>query len=237
MAEEKRRLLNKLGPAYFRQQMVERKYNEYTLNFMLPYLKGNKMLELGCGDGLWTETLTKMYSKVVVVDASEPLLKQLRNRLGERVTCYCSLVEEFETDEKFDTILAVRILEHLDEPVKILRKFRACLSNEGRFIIVVPNAFSLHRRIGRIMGLLECEDSFSEADSSMGHKRIYRKESLLKDIELSGLRIEAWGGIGLKPLSNSQMESWSEPLLNAFFEIGKELPPELCGQLYAISKR
>jgi len=188
----------KISPVYFDKRMkgAEQKYNEAAIKAILPYLKGENILKLGCGEGIWTEVLIKIYRKVVVVDASEFLLKHLKEKLGNAVECYNSLIEEFETDKKFDTILAAHILEHVEDPVKVLAKAKTWLSKNGQIIIVVPNALSLHRRIGRVIGLLKREEDLSESDKLLGHKRVYSKKSLFRDIELSGLRIEAWEGLG-----------------------------------------
>ena len=239
MDENEKETLNKIAPHYFGEKMqgADQKYNEADINAILPHLKGENVLELGCGEGLWTDALLQTYRKVTVVDASDFLLNRLKKRLGDKVECYNSYFEEFETDIKFDTILAAHILEHVEQPVTVLKKASSWLSKSGQIIIVVPNAFSLHRRIGKIMGLQEREDSPSESDKFIGHRRVYSKESLLKDITLSGLKTETFGGIGLKPLSNAQMESLGNGLINAFIEVGNQIPSELRGQIFAICKR
>ena len=145
-------IIEKISPVYFDKIMkgAEQKYNEAAIKAILPYLKGENILELGCGEGIWTDVLIKIYRKVVVVDASEYLLKHLKEKLGNAVECYNSLIEEFETDKNVDTILAAHILEDVEDPVKVLAKATTWLSKNGQIIIVVPNALSLHRIIGRL---------------------------------------------------------------------------------------
>src|SRR3712207_8661366 len=49
----------------------------------------------------------------------------------------------------FRSIVMVRVLEHLDDPVGILQKLERFLAPQGQLHLVVPNARSLHRRLDR----------------------------------------------------------------------------------------
>lgn len=82
------------------------------------------------------------------------------------------------------------------------------------------------------MGLIPRCNSLNERDKQMGHRRVYDFETLREDLEGAGFSINYLTGIFLKPLSNAQMASWDERILDALFEVGKELP-EYCAEIYA----
>ena len=74
---------------------------------------------------------------------------------------------------KFNTILALHILEHLEDPINFLKTMKSLLADKGKIIIVVPNAESLHRHLGVKMGIIETIYDLGEEDIRVGHKRIY----------------------------------------------------------------
>jgi hypothetical protein len=122
-------------------------------------------------------------------------------------------------------------LEHVDDPVSIMRRARSWLTDEGRLHIVVPNADSLHRYVGVELGILEGRTSLSDSDRRIGHRRVYSLDSLFADIRLADLRVLHWEGIFLKVLSNAQMLGWDWELIHALHRVGRYLP-DRCAEIY-----
>ena len=232
--KEKQRC-EEIAPKYFSEKLkgVDEKYNKAALKKILPMCHGLNILELGCGEGLWTEALLQVFDRVVVVDASKSLIRNLQHKFGNKVICYHSLFEEFEAEDKFDTILAAHIFEHIQDPVTLLKRIATWLNIGGHLIILVPNAGSLHRRVGKQMGILKDTTRLSDSDRFAGHRRVYTLETLTGDIIKSGLKVIRTGGLTLKPLSNAQMERWPDDLLNAYLSLGEDIP-EYAGQIYAV---
>ncbi len=224
----------------------EKTLARYVIKTLLNLGKGSSALDLGCNDGFITEHLCKRFPHVVAVDASQRHIERASQRVTQAIF-HVALVEEFEPgDELFDTIYMVNILEHLDNPLEVLRRTRQWLNPDGYIIICVPNALSLNKRIGQKMGLISNCYELTAHDIEIGHKRLYNLELLKKDIIDAGLRVESTGSIFLKPFSNPQMEKfmnceawseglrgwggqdrtidWRERLCGALYEIAKELP-------------
>ena len=61
----------------------------------------------------------------------------------------------------FDNIVLGHVLEHVERPVEILSRVKSWLSANGRVFALVPNARSLHRQMGVVMGLLDSEHSLN----------------------------------------------------------------------------
>ncbi|MEM3736463.1 MAG: class I SAM-dependent methyltransferase [Candidatus Bathyarchaeia archaeon] len=224
---------------------------KYQVKKLIELCKGPRVLDVGCGDGTITRELCKHFTYVDGVDASKTQVDIAKKNVS-CVTFYVSTIEDFEPKDKYDSIVMVDILEHIEDPVKALKKIKLWLKRDGYIVIQVPNALSLNRRIGKIMGLIkECYD-LTPYDVKVGHKRLYDINLLRQHIKASGLKMESWGGIFLKPLSNPQMEwlchfglwgkrergwgdetaRWNERYCDALYEIGKLLP-EYCTILYA----
>ncbi len=197
--------------------------------------RGGRLLEIGCGGGALAEVLAGHFDSITLVEASPTYLEAARRRLGGLANYHQALAEEFATEERFDCVLASGLLEHVADPVAILRRCRALLAEGGMAVFLVPNARSLHRRIGLHMGLLSRLDELQEQDFEVGHRRYYTRESLRSDIEGAGLRVAHERGVFLKPLANWQMEGWDEALADAFDASGRELPDH-CAELMAVCR-
>ncbi len=207
----------------------------YNFEIMRTRLKGPRVLEMGCANGVMTRMLSDHFPQVDVVDGSEIYLQDARNRLRDRrnVRYFHSLFENFEPIDPYNSIIMARALEHLEKPAEVLRPIARWLETEGELHIVVPNALSLNRRIGVAMGLIPRWHSLHDRDQQMGHRRVYDFETLRGEIEGAGFTITYLTGVFLKPLSNAQMASWDARILDALFEVGKELP-EYCAEIYAV---
>jgi len=198
--------------------------------------RGGRFLEIGCGAGALAEALGGHFDSITLVEASPTYLDTARRRLGARARYHQALAEDFTTGERFDCLLASGLLEHVADPVAILRRCGALLAEKGLAVFLVPNARSLHRRIGVHMGLLSRLDELQEQDFEVGHRRYYTRESLRTDVESAGLRVAHERGVFLKPLANWQMESWDEALADAFDAAGRELP-DYCAEQMAVCHR
>ena len=207
----------------------------YNYREMKPYLRGPAVLELGCASGVMTRLLTPDFPTLHVVDGSAQYLKEVAATVPETVTFHHSLFEDFKTPRKFNDLVMARALEHLDDPVGVLRVMRGWAEPGGRVHVVVPNAQSLHRLIGVQMGMLEAPNAFSERDRMYGHRRVYDIDLLRTHLTQAGWRVLQIRGVFLKTLSNAQMLSFKPELLDAFYEVGKELPRH-CAELYAVAE-
>lgn len=194
---------------------------------------GSRVLEFGPAEGLMTDVLTSRGYEVSVVEGSQYYASGIRER-NRGVTVHESLFEEFETDEKYDFILASHVLEHVIHPKKLIEKFAKVLRPGGRVFAAVPNSHSLHRQAAVLMGLLPAENALNETDHQIGHRRVYASGDLLREFSQASWTVLASGGYWLKPLANSQIEgSWSPSLVSTFCLLGERYP-DIAGEIYLV---
>ena len=83
----------------------------------LNYLKGLNILDIGCGGGLISEPMARLGGSVTGIDASEKNIKvaKIHAKKNELKINYLNKSpEELENKEKFDIILNLEIVEHVD---------------------------------------------------------------------------------------------------------------------------
>jgi 2-polyprenyl-3-methyl-5-hydroxy-6-metoxy-1,4-benzoquinol methylase len=211
---------------------------DYERGLIAQSARGKRLLEVGCGWGDMTGFFAPRFQRIVALDGSGECVRRCEALVAghPHVELIHGMVEAFHTEELFEDIVMVRVLEHLDDPVGILQKLAGYLAPQGQLHLVVPNARSLHRRLGKAMGLLASLDSFSPRDIQYGHRRVYDRDLLTRHIEAAGLQVSDTQGVLIKPLSNAQMESWDPAIIQALFTVGQE-EPDLCNELYVRATR
>jgi len=83
----------------------------------LNYLKGLNILDIGCGGGLISEPMARLGGRVTGIDASEKNIKvaKIHAKKNELKINYLNKSpEELENKDKFDIILNLEIVEHVD---------------------------------------------------------------------------------------------------------------------------
>jgi 2-polyprenyl-3-methyl-5-hydroxy-6-metoxy-1,4-benzoquinol methylase len=218
----------------FNAQLIRWRYEMLAQHF-----HGRSCLELGSSDGQGTEFLLKHFAAVTAVDGSSKAIRSLRSRYSGHpgLTAVESLFEELALSERFDTVVAGHILEHVDNPSAVLRVARDHLAPDGVLIADVPNGRSIHRQLGVKLGMLEQVTDLNDADRSIGHQRVYTLATLQSDVEGAGLVVTDTGGVFLKVLSNAQIEDLFSPeLQRGFLELGSDLP-ELAAEIYVVARR
>jgi len=230
--------LNNVSKWYSSRKGLDSRLVLYRARTLLPYFKGSTVLELGCADGLMTEMLVSHFKSVVAVDGSAKFCKITRDRIKvDNLEVVCCLFEELKLNQKFDTIIMAHILEHVEKPNLIISRAKTWLKDGGVILVDVPNADSIHRQAGVKMGLLKRNNELNELDKKLGHRRVYTLKTLQKDIKKTGLNIKVVGGVFLKPFTNSQIKKWwSEEMMDAFYELGKEYQ-EIAAEIYIVCEK
>jgi SAM-dependent methyltransferase len=192
------------------------------------------ILELGLGHGFTTNLFAQVFNRHVVLDGSAAVIENFKKRYPD---CKAEIVEtffeDFQTSERFDIVVMGFILEHVDDPKLILKRFRQFLKPGGKMYVAVPNAEVMNRRLGHLAGLLPDMQSLSENDILLGHKRYYTVETLKQDILASDYEIEKMEGIYLKPLTTKQILSLNldKKIIDSLCELAIDYPELSCGIL------
>ncbi|MDB5983202.1 MAG: SAM-dependent methyltransferase [Pseudomonas sp.] len=198
------------------------------------------LLELGLGHGYTTDIFSRRFERHVVLEGSPAVIGNFRSKYPD---CTAQIIETwfetFTTEERFDVIVMGFILEHVDDPLLILRRFREFLAPGGRMFLAVPNAEVLNRRLGQLAGLLDDVTTLSENDHLLGHQRYYNVATLSADVTQAGCVVDRLEGIYLKPFTTAQILSLQldRSLIDALCTVGIDYPELSCGLFAEISAR
>ena len=105
-------------------------------------LKNIKVLDIGCGGGLLCEPLSKLGAKVIGIDASERNIKIAKTHAKKsklKINYYCASPENFISKEKFDVILNMEIVEHVENVNLFLKESSKFLKKNGIMFIATLN--------------------------------------------------------------------------------------------------
>jgi SAM-dependent methyltransferase len=144
------------------------------------------VLEAGCGWGTNLEALEAEGYEIAGLDVSRRALDRLDRPNRQLIEADLSrgLPDSLPA---YDCVLALDVIEHIDDDTKAIRELARLLKPGGRVIVSVPSL----------------PDLYSEFDAVQGHRRRYTAQSLRACVEEAGLVVEDivwWGQWMVKPL-------------------------------------
>jgi ubiquinone/menaquinone biosynthesis C-methylase UbiE len=101
---------------------------------LLPEVKDKRVLDVGCGPGVYAEILVGMGAEVVALDANTKMVALARARLGERTQVIQASLEnplDFLEDEGFDLVLAPLVMDYIRDWRGIFLEFQRVLKPGG----------------------------------------------------------------------------------------------------------
>ena len=113
-------------------------------------VKKLKILDIGCGGGLVSESLSKLGAVVTGIDFVEnniKVAKQHSAELGLKIDYKVADIEKIKLKKNFDVIVAFEVLEHLNDWEKFLNKIKNNLNKNGILIISTINRNILSKYI------------------------------------------------------------------------------------------
>jgi 2-polyprenyl-3-methyl-5-hydroxy-6-metoxy-1,4-benzoquinol methylase len=215
---------------------------EYMMQSFSPFLVPGKALEMGCYMGEFTKLILKHFSDVTVIEGSDELIEHSKRQVGSGVNFIHSTFESVELKAKYDSIFLMHTLEHLDDPVLVLKRTNQWLSENGRFFLVVPNANAPSRQIAVKMGLVPYNSAVIESERLHGHRKTYSLDTLEHEALAGGLKVLHRGGIFFKPLAGSQFDDAlkanviSREYLDGCYKLGM-IYPDLCASIFLVCEK
>jgi len=158
-------------------------FNGWMFERIEGYCRG-AILEIGSGIGNMSAYLVDHFEDVTLSDMQPEYCRRLRRNFGDR----SSLRNIFSVDlaavdferaypqllGQFDTVVALNVVEHIEEHERAIRNAHRLLRTGGRLVILVPAYPWLYNSL----------------DKELGHYRRYTKKSLGQLLSGDGLRVQ-----------------------------------------------
>ena len=140
-------------------------FREYQLSFLTKHIKGN-LCEVGPGNAVLCNLYQNLCNKIELYEPTKKIYIKIKKkfRKNPKIKVYNKL---FKSNNKFDTILYLDVLEHIKHPIKDIKFAYKKLKKRGKIIINLP-AF---------------QHLFSQFDKDVGHYKRYSRGTFLKEIK------------------------------------------------------
>lgn len=156
--------------------MVENSKDRLKFLLKNSLIKGKKLLDIGANFGVFVEEANKLGAKAVGLEINRAFAENVQNR---EIPVFYGDIESYDFKYKFDVITLFHVLEHLKDPLKIIRKVRDLLVDDGFLVLEVPN----------IQSYLANKDRLSWKYIALEHIFYYSPETLKKILQKEGFRV------------------------------------------------
>jgi SAM-dependent methyltransferase len=156
-----------------------RRYQGHVFSFFRPYIRA-RVLEVGSGIGTTTRTLLEMADRVVGIEPNRASIAHLRQTVGHHPAfmlhdCHLEECDRAElVGERFDTILCVNVLEHIEDDQEALCGFAEIAAPADAHVLIFVPAV---------------EAAYGRLDAALGHHRRYSRRRLARMFEDAALDI------------------------------------------------
>jgi 2-polyprenyl-3-methyl-5-hydroxy-6-metoxy-1,4-benzoquinol methylase len=142
--------MEEIAEEHILEQSIERYSNlerrrKYRSQYFIPFQRhcsGGRVLDCGCGTGVFVKVLQDAGYSAFGIDISEKAIEMGTSELGVANLQHAS-IDDFKSDKPFDAIVALTIIEHLKEPIRFLYKANSLLEPDGIIFSHLPTCDSL----------------------------------------------------------------------------------------------
>ena len=133
--------LHKFNPIRIKY-IKENLFEHFNLKQKEKPLKGLNILDIGCGGGLLSEPMSRLGANVTGIDASEKNIKIAKHHLKQsklKISYFQSAPEKFRSNLKFDVILNMEVVEHVNDVNEFIKTSSKFLKKSGLMFIATIN--------------------------------------------------------------------------------------------------
>ena len=129
---------NPIRISYIKENIID----TFNLKEKNRVLSGIKILDIGCGGGLLSEPMSRLGAEVFGIDASNKNIEVAKIHARKNnldIKYFCASPENFETNTKFDVILNMEIVEHVEDVNFFLKSCSKLLKKNGIMFVATLN--------------------------------------------------------------------------------------------------
>jgi len=164
------------------------RYLDWLASMVIPHLDG-RVLEVGCGTGSLTRLAAPFVDEITGIDIDPAYVRYAGAQLCnvKNASTAVSNVFDYNPSTSFDTVMALDVMEHIEDETAFLQQMRSLIHENGRLVLKVPAMPSLYNSL----------------DRAVGHFRRYSSHSLRRALNQAGFTIKT-----MKPFNIVGMLGW-----------------------------
>lgn len=111
---------------------------------LLPEVTGKRVLDAGCGPGVYTEWLVAHGAEVLALDANEKMVALAKQRLVGKAQVRQANLEaplDFLQDESYDIVLSPLVMDYVKDWEPVLREFYRVLKAAGCLVFSIEHPY------------------------------------------------------------------------------------------------
>ena len=119
-------------------------YERPAMLSLLPEVRDKRVLDAGCGPGVYTEWLVQHGAQVTACDANGKMVRVTRQRLGDKaqvVQADLELPLDFASDSSFDLIIAPLVMDYIKDWMAAFKEFHRVLADGGILLFSMEHPF------------------------------------------------------------------------------------------------
>jgi len=112
---------------------------------LLPDVEGKRILDAGCGPGVYAEWLVKHGAQVVAFDANEKMVRLARERIGDKAQIFRANLEQpmiFFEDAWFDIIISPLVMDYAKDWNQVFAEFHRLLRDRGTLVFSMEHPYA-----------------------------------------------------------------------------------------------
>jgi 2-polyprenyl-3-methyl-5-hydroxy-6-metoxy-1,4-benzoquinol methylase len=115
---------------------------------------GSRILEIGCGVGTFTRLMGETGARVHGLDINHDFVEMAARATDNiaGVTIELADVTNRDWDKDYDTVVALDVIEHIEDDIAMLKTMYDALDPGGRIVIKVPAMPSIHGSLDEVVG-------------------------------------------------------------------------------------
>ena len=157
---------------------------------------GDAVLDIACGLGEWLHVCGTLGASVSGVDLSERAIEYCRKHMPEGEFHAVPAEKLPFADQHFDFVSCLGSLEHFVEPVISLREMARVAKDDASFIILVPNADFLTRRL-KLFGGTNQKDAKEVVRTLEEWENLFEQAGLRVSRKWKDLHVLSWNWISM----------------------------------------
>ncbi len=203
-------LFNKLADDWWNEDgkfKILHQIRPLRISYILDQLKrknlnGLKILDVGSGGGLVTESLCRLGANVTGIDFvhSNIQIAKKHAKLNKlKINYICADIETININNKYDVIIMFEVLEHIDDWKKFLNKIKINLKKNGIIILSTIN----RNLLSKISAIIIAENILKWIpEGTHTYEKLIKPEEIKLELNKNGFDTTSFKGIYYNPIIN-----------------------------------